>query len=57
MTKWGSPERSGCAYKVGAKYDRFSVCFLSPGVSYPPAYTVFMIGGREEGVSGAFPKT
>jgi hypothetical protein len=23
-----------------ANYGRFSVCFLSPGVSYPPVYTV-----------------
>ena len=26
-----------------ANYGRFSVCFLSPGVSYPPVYTVLKL--------------
>ena len=41
-----------------ANYGRYSVCFLSPGVSYPPVFTVICLleeereGGQREWEEG-----
>ena len=42
-----------------ANYGRYSVCFLSPGVSYPPVYTADRgaFGGRLGGIYVTFRKS